>query len=130
MGLQATRYGQQAIARARASLELLLAPRRSQTLRDLIEQVWFALGGPGALDDDYAIENVYRYLDVLGGLERAGSLLDVGELESVLDLEMIDPVIVYIVDDDLTPNLFLFYRSVVSTIKVNDRPSINGIVRW
>ena len=82
-------YGQQAIAHARESLELLTTPRRSQSLRDLIERVWFALGGPGALDDDYAIENVYRYLDVLGGLERAGTLIDVGELESVLDLERV-----------------------------------------
>ncbi len=82
-------YGQQAIASARESLQLLITPRRSQTLRDLIERVWFALGGPAALNDDYAIENVYRYLDVLGGLERAGTLLDVGELESVLDLERV-----------------------------------------
>lgn len=82
-------YGQQAIELTRATLELLTAPRRSQNLRDLIERVWFALGGPGAIDDDYAIENVYRYLDVLGGLERAGTLIDVGELESVLDLERV-----------------------------------------
>jgi ATP-dependent exoDNAse (exonuclease V) beta subunit len=82
-------HGQQILASRRESLELLTTPRRSQNLRDLIESVWFALGGPGALDDDYAIENVYRYLDVLGGLERAGTLLDVGELESVLDLERV-----------------------------------------
>jgi ATP-dependent helicase/nuclease subunit A len=82
-------YGQQAITRARASLQLLTTPRRSQNLRDLIERAWFALGGPAALDDDYAIENVYRYLDVLGSLERGGTLLDVGELESVLDLERV-----------------------------------------
>lgn len=82
-------YGQQAIARARESLQRLTTPRRAEKLRDLIENVWFALGGPGALGDDYAIENVYRYLDVLGALERAGTLLDVGELESVLDLERV-----------------------------------------
>ncbi len=82
-------YGQRAIELTRVSLELLTAPRRSQNLRDLIERVWFALGGPGAFDDDYAIENVYRYLDVLGDLERAGTLIDVGELESVLDLERV-----------------------------------------
>ncbi len=82
-------YGQQAIASARESLQLLMTARRAQTLRDLIERVWFALGGPAALNDDYAIENVYRYLDVLSALERAGTLLDVGELESVLDLERV-----------------------------------------
>ncbi len=82
-------YGQQAIKASLESLQQLTAPRRSESLRDLIERVWFALGGPGALDDDYAIENVYRYLDVLGGLERAGTLIDVGELESTLDLERV-----------------------------------------
>ena len=87
--LSLSEYGRQAIERARTSLERLTVPRRSQNLRDLIEQVWFALGGPAALDDDYAIENVYRYLDVLAGLERGGTLMDVGELESVLDLERV-----------------------------------------
>ncbi len=82
-------HGRQAVMNWRDTLELLIAPRRSQSLRDLVERVWFALGGPGELDNDYAIENVYRYLDVLGDLERAGTLLDVGELESVLDLERV-----------------------------------------
>lgn len=82
-------YGQQAIARARVALRSLIATRRSQSLRDLVERAWFALGGPGMLADDYAIENVYRYFDVLENLERGGTLLDVAELEDTLDLERV-----------------------------------------
>ncbi len=81
--------GRQAIERARGSLQLLGAPRRSESLRGLVEGVWFALGGPGVLSDDYAVENVYRYFEVLSSLERAGTLMDVGELEATLDLERV-----------------------------------------
>jgi ATP-dependent helicase/nuclease subunit A len=81
--------GRRAAENARESLQLLTKVRRTECLRDLVERVWFALGGPGALEDDYAIENVYRYLDVLGGMEHAGTLVDVAELESVLDMERV-----------------------------------------
>jgi ATP-dependent exoDNAse (exonuclease V) beta subunit len=81
--------GQQAIQKVFGALAGLTAPRRFQSLRDLVEKTWFSLGGPGILSDNYAIENVYRYLDVLSGLEYAGTLLDVGELESTLDLELV-----------------------------------------
>lgn len=82
-------FGQRAVRQAQGTLALLTAVRRSQSLRDLVEKVWFALGGPGILSDNYAVENVYRYFDVLGNLERAGTLIDVGELESTLDLELV-----------------------------------------
>lgn len=82
-------YGKKAILGARSTLAQLVAPRRAQSLRDSIERTWILLGGPGALDDDFAIENVYRFLDVLGKLERAGTLIDVAELESILDLERV-----------------------------------------
>ncbi len=82
-------FARQAIAGAMDVLTTLTAPRRSQSLRDLVERAWFALGGPGVLDDDYAIENVYRYFDVLGKLERAGTVTDVGALESILDMERV-----------------------------------------
>jgi ATP-dependent helicase/nuclease subunit A len=81
--------GRHAVARVLPALGALIAPRRSQTLRDLVERVWIALGGPGIIDDDYAVDNVYRYLEVLGSMERAGTLIDVGELESILDLERV-----------------------------------------
>jgi ATP-dependent exoDNAse (exonuclease V) beta subunit len=82
-------YGQQAIRKVLDILAGLTAARRSQSLRDIVEKTWFSLGGPGILSDAYAIENVYRYLDVLSALEHAGTLLDVGELESTLDLELV-----------------------------------------
>jgi ATP-dependent helicase/nuclease subunit A len=81
--------GRHAIRRTSDILKRLTTPRRSQSLRDLVEQTWFALGGPGILSDNYAVENVYRYFEVLAGIERAGTLMDVGELESTLDLELV-----------------------------------------
>ncbi len=82
-------FAQQAVGRSIDILRGLVEPRRSQSLRDLVERSWFALGGPGLLDDDYAVENIYRYFDVLAKLERAGTLSDVAELEDVLDLERV-----------------------------------------
>jgi len=82
-------YGQQRVAAARDVLASLVMPRRAQSLRDLVEKAWFALGGPALVDDKYAIENIYLYFDILGKLSRAGTLVDVGELESVLDLERV-----------------------------------------
>ena len=48
-----------------------------------------ALGGPAILADRYAIDNVYRFLDVLAKHEQHGSLDDVAGLESLLDLERV-----------------------------------------
>ena len=84
-----SKSGQTAINSARGILAVLTLPRRTQSLRDLVERTWFALGGPGILDDDYAVENIYRYFDVLQKMERAGTLVDVGELEAILDLERV-----------------------------------------
>ena len=81
--------GRAAIERSKVHLQLLVSPRCSQSLRDLIERIWFLLGGPGALKDRYSVDNVYRYFNVLSSLERAGTLNDVGELESILDLERV-----------------------------------------
>ena len=86
---QLSAFGRSAIDAAMGHLSRLVEPARTQCLRDRVETVWFALGGPGLLDDDYAVENVYRYLEVLGKLERGGSIVDVGELESILDLERV-----------------------------------------
>ncbi len=71
------------------ALRALVAPRSSQSLRDLVETTWLTLGGPGILEDDYAVDNVYRYFDVLEKHERCGSLNDVATLESTLDLERV-----------------------------------------
>ena len=70
-------------------LEKLVAARPSKTLRDHVEDSWLALGGPAILDDRHAVDNVYRYFDVLAKHERHGSLDDVAALESLLDLERV-----------------------------------------
>ena len=81
--------GQQAIAAAAPVLERLTAPRPSLTLRDLVEDCWLRLGGPAILRDRFAVENVYRYFDVLAKHECHGSLDDVASLEALLDLERV-----------------------------------------
>jgi len=70
-------------------LEQLIAARPSTTLRDQVEVCWLALGGPAILDNKYAVDNVYRFFDVLAKHERHGSLDDVATLESLLDLERV-----------------------------------------
>jgi ATP-dependent helicase/nuclease subunit A len=82
-------HAQDAIAASLPLLEQLIAARPSRTLRDLVEDTWLALGGPAILDDQYAVDNVYRYFDVLAKHERHGSLDDVAALESLLDLERV-----------------------------------------
>ena len=81
--------GKQAVERARPSLVRLLAPRRSSSLRQRVEECWVALGGPGALRDKTEIDNVYRFLDLLDTHERGGTLPDVAALESILDDEKV-----------------------------------------
>ncbi len=81
--------GQDAVRRAMPVLARLVAPRLAGSLRDLVEDCWLALGGPALLADAFAVENVYRYLDVLEKHERHGSLNDVAALESLLDLERV-----------------------------------------
>jgi ATP-dependent exoDNAse (exonuclease V) beta subunit len=78
-----------ALATAMPVLEQLVAARPSRTLRDHVEDSWLALGGPAILADRYAVDNVYRYFDVLAKHERHGSLDDVAALESLLDLERV-----------------------------------------
>ncbi len=81
--------GRQAVERARPALEALVAPRRSGTLRQCVEDCWFALGGPGVLRDTTEIDNVYRYLDLLETHEVGGTLPDVAMLESILEDEKV-----------------------------------------
>ncbi|MGB5335266.1 MAG: UvrD-helicase domain-containing protein [Woeseiaceae bacterium] len=81
--------GRDAIETARPVLAELVAPRRVQDLRALVETTWFRLGGPAILSDAYSVANVYRYFDVLEKHQRRGSLDDVAELEAVLDQERV-----------------------------------------
>ncbi len=81
--------GGNAVSRAMPVLAKLVAPRLSTSLRELVENCWLELGGPALLDDAYAVENVYRFLDVLARHEQHGSLKDVAILEALLDLERV-----------------------------------------
>jgi ATP-dependent exoDNAse (exonuclease V) beta subunit len=84
-----SRYGQAAVGQAMPALASLLHVRRNETLRDRVERAWLSLGGPAIVEDEHAIEHVYRFLDVIEKHEIAGSLPDVAELESMLDLERV-----------------------------------------
>ena len=84
--------GQAALRHAMPVLAKLVAPRLATSLRDLVENCWLALGGPALLADAYAVENVYRYFDVLAKHEQHGSLDDVAALESMLDLERVSTI--------------------------------------
>ena len=81
--------GREAMARAMPAFSKLLQPTRTASLRERIENCWIALGGPAALSDEWSVENVYRYLDVLDKHEAAGTLADVAELEMILDDERV-----------------------------------------
>ena len=84
-----SRAGREAVQRAMPVLAKLVVPRPLISLRDLVEDCWLSLGGPAFLNDHYAVENVYRYFDVLAKHEQHGSLKDVAALESLLDLERV-----------------------------------------
>lgn len=77
--------GRHAVGRALPILLAALQPDRTETLRQRVERTWFALGGPALLRDAAEVDNVYRYFDAIGSLERAGTLVDVAELEDMLD---------------------------------------------
>ena len=80
-------YGSNAVLRLRDRLATAMRENRVASLRDTVERTWLALGGPAILGDSQAVENVYRFLDVIEGLEEGGTLSDVAELEDALDLE-------------------------------------------
>ena len=79
--------GQNIVRNLCAFLRPAMQPNRVDSLRDRVERTWLGLGGAAILDDAHAVENVYRYLDVIERLEKGGTLVDVAELESALDLE-------------------------------------------
>lgn len=78
-----------AIESARPALDRLCEVRRSASLRQRVEECWFALGGPGSLRDAAEVDNVYRYFDLLESQEVGGSLRDVAMLDSILEDEKV-----------------------------------------
>jgi ATP-dependent helicase/nuclease subunit A len=67
----------------------VLAPALGQhlrgTLRDRVEGVWLALGGPACAENATDLEDAAAYLDTLEKLEHAGTIEDLDELEARLD---------------------------------------------
>jgi ATP-dependent exoDNAse (exonuclease V) beta subunit len=85
--VQVSAEGQQALTNFRESMAGLLREGRTDSLRSRIETAWFVLGGPALLHSGHLVDNIYRFLDVVGTLEVAGTLPDVAVLESALDYE-------------------------------------------
>ena len=81
--------GRRRVERAKPALAELRKPRRFERLRDVVERVWLLLGGPAVAGAADAIDNAYRLLDVIGRMERSGTLDDVAELEAELDQERV-----------------------------------------
>ena len=79
--------GRAAVERARPALDALRRPHRR--LRDRVERSWLRLGGPAIPTSPDAVDNVYRLLDVIGRIERAGTLDDLALLEAELDQERV-----------------------------------------
>ncbi len=82
-----SKKGQAALQRAAPVLRVLAGARRFESLRDVVERVWLRLGGALVPEGSDAIDNVYRFFDVLSKLEQAGTLDDVAALEERLDEE-------------------------------------------
>ena len=80
-------FGHDAANRLRETLAPAMRANRNDSLRDRVERTWLQLGGPAILQDNHAVENNYRYLDVIERLETGGTLKDVAELEDALDIE-------------------------------------------
>jgi ATP-dependent exoDNAse (exonuclease V) beta subunit len=79
----------QRIGTFRDTIATYLGGSATETLRDRVEQAWFALGGPSILRNAEQLDNVYRFLDVIEKIESAGSLADVHDLERMLDRERV-----------------------------------------
>jgi ATP-dependent helicase/nuclease subunit A len=63
-----------------------VANRERGSLRDRVEGVWLALGGPACVADKTELEDAERYLDELEKLEEEGPITDLTRLEDALDL--------------------------------------------
>ena len=73
------------LARLREVLASALTDRLRGTLRDRVEGVWFALGGPACVEDATGLEDAEIFLDELERLEEAGELTDFSALAASLE---------------------------------------------
>ncbi|MGQ0577702.1 MAG: UvrD-helicase domain-containing protein [Betaproteobacteria bacterium] len=76
--------GRSRLARMREVLTPALADRLRGTLRDRVEGVWLALGGPACVEDATDLEDAEIFLDELERLEEAGELTDFSALRDSL----------------------------------------------
>jgi ATP-dependent exoDNAse (exonuclease V) beta subunit len=74
----------QNLERFRDVLAPALANRARGTLRDRVEGVWLALGGPACVDNATDLEDAEIYLDELESLEHAGEVEDLCALDESL----------------------------------------------
>jgi ATP-dependent exoDNAse (exonuclease V) beta subunit len=76
--------GDERLERFRTILAPAIANRGRGSLRDRVEGVWLALGGPACVDSATDLEDAEIYLDELESLERAGELEDLASLDNAL----------------------------------------------
>ena len=79
--------GRASLQRFRETLAPFVSGHGATSIRDMVERAWYRLRGPLLLDNEEAVDNVYRFLDVLERLDTAGTIEDVAELEAKLDQE-------------------------------------------
>jgi ATP-dependent exoDNAse (exonuclease V) beta subunit len=72
------------LERFRRILAPAIANRSRGTLRDRVEGVWLALGGPACVESATDLEDAEIYLDELESLERAGDVEDLAVLDESL----------------------------------------------
>ena len=72
------------LERFRRVLAPALANRARGSLRDRVEGVWLALGGPACVESATDLEDAEIYLDELESLEHAGELEDLAALDDAL----------------------------------------------
>ncbi|MEX2125747.1 MAG: UvrD-helicase domain-containing protein [Woeseia sp.] len=77
------------LAAFKVKLAPVVAGHGTASLREIVEQAWYLLRGPLLLRNDEKIGNVYRFFDVLEGIDVAGTVYDVAELETRLDQERV-----------------------------------------
>ena len=77
--------GRTRLERVRPVLAAALAQRQRSSLRDAVEGVWLALGGPACAASATELEDAESYLDHLESKEEAGAIADFAAFEQGLD---------------------------------------------